>query len=149
MSRESTPIKNESFTEWFDRQGIRHFKADEFTSYFNVTRRGVKNSEPPRAMWEGILPTLRVVDDLRAHLGRSIVILSSYRSPEYNAAIDGAARKSYHMSFIALDISVAGHSPSSVFAKLLDWRNDGRFKGGLGKYSTFVHIDTRGYNATW
>jgi len=136
-------------TGWFNRQGIRHFSADEFTSYFNVTRRGVKNAEPPRAIWTNILPTLKVVDDLRAHLGRSIIILSSYRSPAYNARIDGAARKSYHMSFIALDITVAGHSPSTVFSILKKWRDEGKFKGGLGKYSTFVHIDTRGYNATW
>lgn len=143
------PRPNESFTDWFNRQGIRHFSAREFTSYFETTRRGVTNSAPPREMWKLILPTLRVVDALREDLGKSIVLLSSYRSPAYNAAITGAASKSYHMRFQALDIAVAGHSPISVFKRLQAWREVGRFTGGLGLYSTFVHIDTRGTIATW
>ena len=145
----SKPKNKESFTSWFNRQEIKHFTADEFINYFSVNRRGIKNSEPPRDLWVNILPTLHIVDDLRESLGRSIVIISSYRSPAYNAKIDGAAKHSYHKTFQALDIVVAGHSPESVFKKLLAWREAGRFKGGLGKYSSFVHIDTRGANATW
>lgn len=143
------PIQGEDFDQWFARQGFEHFSADEFTNYFEVTRRGVKNSYPPREMWASIVPTLRVVIALRKHFGRSVTILSSFRSPAYNAAISGAATKSYHMKFIALDIAVAGHSPRAVFELLKKWRNEGKFKGGLGLYSTFVHVDTRGTNATW
>jgi uncharacterized protein YcbK (DUF882 family) len=142
-----------TFEEFFEnlRQTakIRHFNVVEFTSYFAVTRRGVKNSTPPRELWPNISGTLKVVDDLRAHFGRPIVILSSYRSPAYNAAINGAASKSYHMRFNALDIAVSGVQPPEVFRILKGWRDKGRFKGGLGLYSTFVHIDTRGTNATW
>lgn len=145
----TTPRPGESFNAWFARQGFKHFKADEFTSYFRTERRGVKNSEPPREMWKLIVPTLRIVDELREKLGRSIVILSSYRSPAYNAPIDGAARKSFHMRFQALDIVVAGVTPRRVFEQLKAWRDAGKFKGGLGLYSSFVHIDTRGTNATW
>lgn len=143
------PTAKETFEQWFERQKFRHFSADEFTSYFNTKRRGVKNSYPPRDKWHKIVPTLRIVDELRAHFGRAIVILSSYRSPAYNAPIDGAAKKSYHMEFCALDISVAGKTNREVFNKLKEWRSAGKFKGGLGLYNTFVHIDTRGYNATW
>lgn len=149
MSINPNPIQGENFEQWFHRQKFEHFKADEFTNYFDVTRRGVTNSTPPREMWASIVPTLRIVDALRKHLGRSITILSSYRSPAYNAAISGAATKSYHMQFKALDIAVAGHSPRAVFELLKKWRTEGRFKGGLGLYSTFVHVDTRGTNATW
>jgi hypothetical protein len=28
-------------------------------------------------------------------------------------------------------------------------RREGIFKGGLGKYKTFVHVDVRGKNADW
>lgn len=142
-------MKNYTFDEWFALLGIKHFTAEEFTSYFHVRRRGVTNSPPPAEIWENIAPTLKIVDELRAHLGRPIVLLSSYRSPAYNAAIDGAATKSYHMRFQALDIAVAGMSPRQVFHRLMQWRDAGKFKGGLGLYSTFVHIDTRGSNATW
>jgi uncharacterized protein YcbK (DUF882 family) len=145
----SEPRSNETFEDWFARQNIRHFEADEFTSYFNEVRRGVKNSPPPREMWKLILPTLRIVDELRAVYGRPVVIVSSYRSPAYNAPINGSAKKSYHMRFQALDITVAGKTPGEVFAQLKQWRDQGMFKGGLGRYRTFVHIDTRGSNATW
>lgn len=149
MSCNPKPLTGESFEAWFDRQGFRNFSASEFTSYFSVLRRGVRNSAPPRRLWHKIVPTLRIVDDLRDHFGRPCVILSSYRSPAYNSAINGAASKSFHMQFCALDIAFSGVAPSTVYAKLLEWRREGRFVGGLGKYNTFVHVDTRGYNANW
>lgn len=128
---------------------IKHFAADEFTNYFHVHRRGVKNSEPPREMWGNITVPLKVVDDLREFYNRPIVLLSSYRSPAYNRAISGAATKSFHMQFKALDIAVAGVAPHVVFRELKKWRSAGRFSGGLGLYRSFVHIDGRGYDATW
>ena len=143
------PMKNYTFDEWFDLLGVKHFTSEEFTEYFQVHRRGVSNSTPPREMWGNIVATLKIVDALRTHYGRPVVILSSYRSPEYNAAIDGAAARSFHMQFRALDIAVAGKSPRQVFDTLKSWRNEGKFFGGLGLYSSFVHIDTRGTNATW
>lgn len=144
-----TNAAKQMFTEWFNALGIRHFHAQEFTDYFQVTRRGVTNSAPPRNLWENIVPTLRVVDDLREYYGKPITILSSYRSPAYNAAIGDAAPKSLHKQFKALDISVSGKSPKEVFTLLSKWRDGERFAGGLGLYPSFVHIDTRGSNATW
>jgi uncharacterized protein YcbK (DUF882 family) len=77
-------------------------------------------------------------------------ILSSYRSPAYNRTVGGAAL-SQHLQFNALDIAFAGVSANRVYERLLQWRREGRFVGGLGYYpsSGFVHIDTRGRNATW
>lgn len=138
-----------TFAEYFETLGIRHFKAEEFTEYFHVHRRGVTNSEPPREMWGNIAATIKLVDQLRELWGRPITLLSSYRSPAYNAAIGDAAPKSMHMQFRALDIAIAGKNPLQVFEQLMTWRDAGKFKGGLGLYNTFVHIDTRGYNATW
>jgi hypothetical protein len=142
-----------TFEEFFDNlkasSKIQHFSAVEFTSYFAVHRRGVSNSTPPRELWGNIAKPLKVVDELRQFLGRPIVILSSYRSPAYNRAISGAASKSRHLKFDALDIAVAGHSPAAVFKILKSWRAAGKFTGGLGLYRSFVHIDNRGTNATW
>lgn len=143
------PLPKETFVQWFNRQKFKHFSADEFTSYFKTKRRGIKNSEPPRSMWHCIVPTLRIVDEVRAETGRACVIISSYRSPAYNAPINGAAKKSYHMQFIALDVVFAGLTPRQVHALFLAKRKARKFKGGLGLYSTFVHIDTRGRNADW
>ena len=139
-----------TFKDWFDSQGIKHFGAGEFESYFAAQRRGVKNSQPPRKLWKNILPTLRIIDDLRASFGKPCRILSSYRSPEYNRSVGGASL-SQHLEFNALDIAFDGVSAKRVYELLLEWRKEGRFTGGLGYYpsSGFVHVDTRGRNTTW
>lgn len=136
------------FTKWFNRHKFQHFTAPEFTSYFEVTRRGVTNSYPPEAAWPEIIHALRVVDELRAHFGKPIVLLSSYRNSEYNKRCGGVSN-SQHRYFRALDICMVGVQPRELYNVLLEWRREGRFTGGLGLYPTFVHIDTRGYNATW
>jgi uncharacterized protein YcbK (DUF882 family) len=139
-----------AFTDWFNAQGFRNFGAHEFTRYFGAVRKGVKNSAPPKKLWKNVVPTLRVVDDLRESFGQPCTILSSYRSPEYNRTVGGAAQ-SQHLQFNALDITIKGVSAKRVYERLLQWRLEGRFKGGIGYYpsSGFVHIDTRGRNATW
>ena len=149
LATSKTMDAHSTFSEYFATLGIKHFTAGEFTSYFHTTRRGVTNHEPPSEMWGNIVPTIRIVDQLRELWGRPIVLLSSYRSPAYNAACPGAASGSFHQKFQALDIAVSGKTPRQVFDQLADWRTAGKFKGGLGLYSTFTHIDTRGYNATW
>ena len=139
-----------SFSDWFASQGFRNFGAAEFTNYFARERKGVKNSLPPRSMWKNIVPALHIVDELRDSFGKSCTILSSYRSPGYNKAVGGAS-SSQHLEFTALDITFDGISPQRVYDRLLEWRKAGKFTGGLGLYpsSGFVHIDTRGRNATW
>lgn len=138
------------FTEWFESEGFRHFSAGEFTSYFAAQRKGVRNRVPSRPLWKNLVPTLRIVDDLREYFGRPCRILSSYRSPEYNRAVGGAPL-SQHLRFNALDITFDGVSPVRVHAILRMWRDQGKFKGGLGLYrkSGFVHIDTRANNSSW
>jgi uncharacterized protein YcbK (DUF882 family) len=139
-----------AFFDWFESQQFRHFDASEFESYFVAQRRGVTNSPPPQRIWKNIVPTLRIVDELRESLGKPCRILSSYRSTDYNKAV-GGAHLSQHLEFTALDISFDGVSPQRVYDRLLEWRRAGKFVGGVGIYPSagFVHIDTRGTNATW
>lgn len=86
---------------------------------------------------------------LREHLGRPINIISGYRPPEYNKRI-GGAKKSQHLLAKAADIKVSGMAPAEVHAEVLKLIKAGKMKqGGVGKYSTFVHYDTRGTAARW
>jgi uncharacterized protein YcbK (DUF882 family) len=142
------PFPSESFTEWFTRQEFNNFTATELLENFRRVHDRVKNTAPSRDLWANIVPTLRIADKLRDDLREPVRIHSSYRSPAYNAEV-GGEKKSFHMKFQALDISVAGVTPTRVFDRLKAYRTAGLFKGGLGLYSSFVHIDTRGENATW
>ena len=107
------------------------------------------NCVPPKELWPHILPTLRIVQDLRVAVGHPLTVNSVYRSPAYNATLPGSATHSQHTEFRAMDISCASISPRALYELMLSARNHGKFKGGLGLYATFVHVDTRGWNANW
>ena len=103
---------------------------------------------------DGVLPEGELLDNckelaenlqvLRDHIKKPIRIISGYRHPEYNKKI-GGAKRSQHMFARAADIKVSGMAPAEVHATILKLIKAGDMKqGGLGKYSTFVHYDTRG-----
>jgi len=129
-----------------------------FELYATRIRDGVKNSLPHESLWPNIVPTLVVADELRELVGVPLTITSAYRSPAYNAAVGGEAN-SFHMRFMALDLIPAGISPRSLAAaakklrgrtfKVPNTNAHFTFRGGIGTYSSFVHIDTRGYDANW
>lgn len=86
---------------------------------------------------------------LRDHIGKPINVISGYRPPAYNKKI-GGAKKSQHLLARAADIKVRGMAPAEVHSTILKLIKAGKMKqGGLGKYSTFVHYDTRGTAARW
>lgn len=137
--------------------GLRHFKGAELTPYWSRTRGTVMNAIPPQDLWANIIDTLLVADEIRERLRDKVTITSSYRSPAYNNAV-GGERMSYHQVFMALDLqSPAGAKKLWEVAKSVRGtrinRPGGRswfiWRGGIGKYPTFVHIDTRGRDANW
>ena len=117
--------------------------------HFNTRGRTV-NSLPPRKIWKKIGPTLKVIDRISGEMGVPVKqILSVYRSPYYNAAVRGK-RGSLHMMNQAVDVVFHGASPRHVASVARHYRDKKRdFEGGIGTYSGFVHLDTRGYNADW
>jgi hypothetical protein len=78
--------------------------------------------------------------------GRPLFVNSGYRSPEYNAKLDGAAKNSYHMQGKALDISWSGlnNETKEEFIRLARTRG---FRG-IGRYNSFIHIDV-GPERSW
>lgn len=140
--------QEKEYAKFIDSLNLRHFKGREFVAYARRRNSGGQAGVPPRHLWKSIVPTIQVIDQLRAYYGKAITITSAYRSPGYNKAC-GGVKASQHMKFTALDIQVSGIRPHVIFNRLKRWRDAGVFKGGLGKYSTFVHIDTRGSNSTW
>jgi len=129
-------------------QGFRNVPVSTvLTPHFN--RHGkIQNSLPPRELWKNILPTLKVADRLAQELGEKIHINSAYRSPEYNATCPGAAKWSQHLRNNALDIRFRS-APAEVARAARYLREEGFFRGGVGLYSNFTHIDTRGHNRDW
>ena len=116
----------------------------------HAKRRGsVWNSLPPKSMWRNMAPTLKAVDRVAVELNQPVrEVVSAYRSPAYNARCPGAKRGSWHQANVAVDVRFASR-PSTVSAMARHLRDRGVFKGGVGRYYGFTHIDTRGTNADW
>jgi hypothetical protein len=142
-----------AFTAYVDSLGLSYFKAEEFLILGNQNASGMcegRNTYPPRDLWANLGPTAHVLDALRNALGAPIQTLSVYRSPAYNACISGSASNSLHMKFMAVDFSSSdGKSPVHWARQLKAMRDAGVFKGGIGVYQSFVHVDTRGTNANF
>lgn len=86
-----------------------------------------------------------VLDDVRAHFGKPTVITSGYRCKVHNANV-GGAKKSKHLLGIAADIRVINVKAEDVFEYLCSKYPD---KYGIGKYSSWAHIDVRPEKARW
>jgi hypothetical protein len=133
------------FQKLLEAQGTRYFDADEV--FFRGARDAKLqlNTDPPRSLWPSLLAVTKVADEARHRLGKPLRINSAYRSPAYNRAISGAS-KSIHVLGGALDLS---GSPATLHRILQEMRAEGLFRGGIGKYRTFCHVDVRGKNADW
>ena len=139
-----------NYEEFLEGLSLRHFHPREITSQGERVRNGVQNSLPPENKWEAIVPTLWIADMARHELGFSLTVTSAYRSPAYNAAVGSTAgNNSQHVANTALDLIPGGGKVGELYDHLMSIRKGGAFKGGIGLYNAFVHVDTRGTNATW
>lgn len=128
---------------------LRNITAHDVLAPHFKTRGHTHNTLPPKVYWRNIAPTLRLVDAIIDSLHQPLDdITSAYRSPRYNRAVGGRSH-SYHMRNVACDIQIQGVSPSRVAYAASKLRSRGYFKGGIGRYSNFVHVDTRGVNVNW
>lgn len=115
-----------------------HFKLSEFKCK--------DGTAVPAKYYANCQKLMNLLEEIRAACGnRAITITSGYRTESYNKKVDGA-KQSQHLYAAAADIKVSGKSASEVY-KLCDRLVGSR--GGVGKYSTFTHVDVRGHKARW
>ncbi len=82
-------------------------------------------------------PALDKLQALRDRLGKPLIVLSAYRSPEHNRAVGGATR-SKHMDGAAFDIAMSNHDPAAFEAAA---RAVGFLGFGFYPRTGFMHID--------
>jgi hypothetical protein len=137
------------YVAFLQKLNLRNFTVRQVIEPHTHVRGKVSNSLPPRAMWGNIRSTLRVIDLLKPRLDAPVEkVVSVYRSPAYNARCRGAKSNSYHLRNNAVDI-VFDCAPGKVAAMARAMRAAGLYRGGVGRYGGFTHIDTRGSNADW
>lgn len=115
-----------------------HFKLSEFKCK--------DGTAVPTKYYGNCQKLMNLLEEIRTACGnRAITVTSGYRTESYNKKVDGA-KQSQHLYAAAADIKVSGKSAAEVY-KLCDRLVGSR--GGVGKYSTFTHVDVRGHKARW
>jgi hypothetical protein len=103
---------------------------------------------PPRAQWNAMKPTLKLVAELQAaDMLEGARVASAWRNSEFNDC-EGGSSRSRHLGNNALDFDIVGGTDVAALCRY--WRLHGTTKRfGLGFYSpTAIHVDTSGFR-TW
>lgn len=91
------------------------------------------------------LALVRVLQKIRDHFKKPVNITSAYRNDSYNKKV-GGADYSEHKYGMAADIYIRGISPATIAAYVETIMPN---RGGIGIYSSFVHVDVRASRARW
>lgn len=85
------------------------------------------------------LELLEVLEEIREHFNKPVIVNSGYRTPTWNAKVGGAGN-SYHCKGMAADIRIKDISPKEIAKFASEYMKD---QGGVICYTNFVHVDVR------
>ena len=86
-----------------------------------------------------------VLQKIRDHFAKPVIINSAYRNDAYNKKV-GGADYSQHKYGKAADIYISGVYPATIAAYVETIMPN---TGGIGIYRNFVHVDVRAARARW
>lgn len=116
------------------RQVTPHFKVREFAC---------NDGSDPVFISQALAD---ILENIRVHFGKPVHINSGYRTVSYNKTVSGSSSTSQHCNGLAADIRVEGVSPDRVADHAEQLLGD---HGGVGRYKTFTHVDTRANKSRW
>lgn len=114
-----------------------HFTLEELTASQSAARLGLDNTPPP-PMIDALRRTAQLLEQVRALLGKPILVSSGYRAPEVNRAVRGAAN-SAHMLGCAADFSCPSFgSPLAICREIAG--SDIAYDQLIHEFRAWVHI---------
>jgi hypothetical protein len=137
------------YTKYLKSLKLQRIAPEQVIAAHAKQRGQVWNRLPPKQWWTRMGYTVRVIDRIAVYMNMPVEeVVSAYRCPIYNAQCEGAKVGSWHQANVAVDVKfpVSAHTVTATTRNL---RDRGLFKGGVGSYPTFTHIDTRGTNINW
>lgn len=91
------------------------------------------------------LALVNLLQKIRNHFGKAVIINSAYRTEAHNKSIGGATY-SQHKYGLAADIHINGVTPKEIAAYVETLMPT---SGGIGIYKSFVHVDVRQVKSRW
>ena len=91
------------------------------------------------------LALVNLLQKIRNHFGKAVIINSAYRTEAHNKSIGGATY-SQHKYGLAADIHIDGVTPKEIAAYVETLMPS---SGGIGIYKSFVHVDVRQVKSRW
>lgn len=91
------------------------------------------------------LALVNLLQKIRDHFGKAVIINSAYRTEAHNKSIGGATY-SQHKYGLAADIHINGVTPKEITAYVETLMPS---SGGIGIYKNFCHIDVRRVKSRW
>ena len=88
---------------------------------------------------------VNLLQKIRNHFGKAVIINSAYRTEAHNKSIGGATY-SQHKYGLAADIHINGVTPKEIAAYVETLMPS---SGGIGIYQSFVHVDVRRVKSRW
>lgn len=121
----------------------------QLTNNFHLDEFKCKDgSSTPQRLIPSIQHLANQLQVIRDTIDKPIIILSGYRSDEWNKKV-GGAKKSLHTKGMAADIKVPGMTPQQLIWVILRLQLDRKIhKGGTKKYASWVHYDI-GRERSW
>lgn len=105
-------------------QVSKHFSLRELTRSETARRKGVANIPAPADL-DNIRYTAAQLENIRAYVGRPIIITSCYRSEQVNRLVGGSPT-SAHRFGLAADCDAAGLTSAQFAAEIIRMRNEGK-----------------------
>ena len=116
--------------------------AVKLSANFKVSEFACKDGSDTVFISPGLVTVLQKIRD---HFGKPVNINSAYRNDAHNKKV-GGADYSQHKYGMAADININGVSPATIAAYVETIMPN---TGGIGIYSSFVHVDVRAARARW
>lgn len=91
------------------------------------------------------LALVNLLQKIRDHFGKAVIINSAYRTEAHNKSIGGATY-SQHKYGLAADIHINGVAPKEIAAYVETLMPS---SGGIGIYKSFIHVDVRRVKSRW
>lgn len=110
--------------------------------WYEALHGGSRLPEGPNVT-RGIVLLAEALEPLRRGMGKPIIVTSWLRTPESNRAVGGASNSS-HLTGKAIDC----YCPFLNIQEFGEYVNP-RWTGGLGFYSTHLHLDIWPYRRWW